>query len=158
MNLTQAISSKIINQAQAAQLAFGSKHFGKKVVFTNGCFDVLHYGHFDYLSRARDLGDILIVGLNSDDSVRLLKGNDRPVNDVNARAFALASMLMVDAVVVFEEETPANLIRTIEPDVLVKGGDYRPEVVVGRDYAGKVEILPFVPGYSSSAIIDKLNP
>jgi len=158
MNLTQAISNKIVSQSQAAQLAFGARHFGKKVVFTNGCFDVLHYGHFSYLARARELGDMLIVGLNSDASVRQLKGDPRPINPVEARSYALASMLMVDAVVVFDSETPHELIRDIRPDILVKGGDYRPETVVGREFSGKVEILDFVPGYSSTETIEKLKP
>jgi rfaE bifunctional protein nucleotidyltransferase chain/domain len=132
-----------------------------RVVFTNGCFDILHLGHIDYLIKARKLGDILIIGLNTDNSVKKLKGNKRPVNDQNARALLLASLEFVDFVILFDEETPIELIRTITPDILVKGGDYKIETVVGADfvlnYGGSVEIIPFLEGYSTTGIIQNIQ-
>ena len=132
-----------------------------KLVFTNGCFDIIHEGHVDYLLKARNLGDALIVGLNSDDSVRRLKGPLRPINDVNARAIVLASMFFVDYVIVFNEDTPFNLIKSVKPDILVKGGDYKRDIVVGADFVelngGKVVIIPFLEGFSTTTIIDKIK-
>lgn len=125
----------------------------KKIVFTNGCFDILHRGHVDCLQKAKALGDILIVGVNSDASVKRLKGDSRPINTVQDRAYLLKAMDCVDEVVVFEEDTPYELIQAVQPDILVKGGDYRAEEVVGREFAGEVRILPFVEGYSTSEII-----
>lgn len=131
----------------------------QNVVFTNGCFDIIHAGHIDYLSKARNLGDVLVVGLNSDESVRRLKGPQRPINDVDARSKVLASLFFVDYVIVFEEDTPLNLIKSVRPDILVKGGDYTRDTVVGADfvesYGGKVVILPFIKGYSTTSIINK---
>lgn len=133
----------------------------KRVVFTNGCFDLLHLGHLAYLSQARSLGDILIVGLNSDSSVRKIKGTQRPVKAQDERSLHLAALSFVDAVIVFEEETPAELIAALEPDILVKGGDYRPDEVVGKDLVeslgGQVTILPFVSGYSTTNLIQKIQ-
>lgn len=133
----------------------------QKIVFTNGCFDVLHYGHVHYLAQARQLGDLLVVGLNSDASVRRLKGESRPVNPEQARAFVLAALEMVDYVCLFEEDTPYELIAAVKPDVLVKGGDYAVDNIVGSDIVkgrdGKVVVLPFVEGFSSSSIIKKLK-
>jgi rfaE bifunctional protein nucleotidyltransferase chain/domain len=136
-------------------------HFqGKKIVFTNGCFDILHKGHVEYLSKARDLGDILIIGLNTDASVSRLKGSGRPVQDQSSRALVLASLRFVEAVVFFEEDTPYNLIDLVKPDVLVKGGDYSEENIVGADVVkangGEVVVIPLVVGYSTSGIIQKL--
>ncbi len=132
-----------------------------KVVFTNGCFDILHLGHVDYLEKARTLGDKLIVGINNDDSVRRLKGNSRPVNDLNARSRMLAALDFVDAVVPFEEDTPLALIRSILPDVLIKGDDYTIENIVGADVViqsgGSVETIALVKGYSTTALINKLK-
>ncbi len=132
-----------------------------RVIFTNGCFDILHLGHIDYLIKARKLGDVLIIGLNTDNSVKKLKGEKRPVNNQNARALLLASLEFVDFVILFDEETPMNLIKMITPDVLVKGGDYTIESVVGADfvlhYGGAVEIIPFLEGYSTTAIINNLQ-
>lgn len=132
----------------------------QKIVFTNGCFDLLHLGHITYLEEAAKLGDVLVVGLNSDESVRRLKGPSRPVFPQEARARLLAALEFVEAVVVFEEDTPLRLIEKIRPDVLVKGGDYTPETIVGADvvrsYGGRVEILPLVPGYSTTALIRRL--
>lgn len=134
---------------------------GDRIVFTNGCFDILHLGHIGYLSQAADLGDVLIIGLNSDDSVRRLKGKNRPVNNENARALVLASLSFVTAVVLFGEETPYELIRTVQPDILVKGGDYRIEEIVGYDIVtgkgGQVVTLDYLPGYSSSQLIEKIR-
>lgn len=131
------------------------KRLHKKIVFTNGCFDILHRGHVDYLQKAKALGDILIIGLNSDASVRRLKGEKRPVNNVQDRIIILKSLTFVDEVVVFEEDTPYELIRIVQPDILVKGGDYKAEDVVGKEFAGEVKILPFVEGYSTSRILGK---
>lgn len=148
---------KIFDAAAAVQLVKEWKEQGEKVVFTNGCFDVFHAGHVDSLTRARALGNRLIVGLNSDRSVRNLKGDTRPINSELNRAAVLAALECVDAVVIFDEDTPERLLSLIRPDVLVKGGDYRPERIAGAAYAGKVEILPLLSGLSSTSIIDKLR-
>ena len=130
---------------------------GQRLVFTNGCFDLLHRGHVTYLAEARALGDRLIVGLNSDDSVRKLKGTDRPLQTQSDRAFILAGLRAVDLVVVFEEDTPLELIKTLRPDVLVKGGDYSIATIVGaaemQAWGGEVRVLSFVEGKSSSKLI-----
>lgn len=132
---------------------------GETIVFTNGCFDIIHRGHVEYLAKAADLGTKLIVGLNSDDSVKRLKGPTRPVNDELARALVLSAFSFVSAVVLFADDTPYNLIKTVEPDILVKGGDYRIEDIVGFDIVtnrgGRVLTLPFVDGYSSTSTIKK---
>lgn len=129
---------------------------GEKIVFTNGCFDILHTGHVTYLEQASRLGQHLIVGVNTDASVKRLKGETRPLNQENDRARLLAALGCVDAVVLFGEDTPTELIRRIRPDILVKGGDYKPEEVAGREYAGRVEILPFKEGYSTTGVIRKI--
>jgi len=134
---------------------------GDKVVFTNGCFDLIHLGHVRYLEEARALGDRLILGLNSDSSVRMLKGEGRPINEENARAGLLAALESIDAVVIFSDETPLTLIEAISPDVLVKGGDYQVSEIVGADYViengGEVERLSFLPGHSTSGMIEKIR-
>lgn len=134
---------------------------GKKIVFTNGCFDIVHYGHIDYLSKAADKGEILIVGLNSDRSVNAIKGKHRPVNDEKSRGMLLASFVFVSAVVLFDEETPGKLIKTIRPDVLVKGSDYKTEDIVGYGFVtqsgGTVQTIDLVKGYSTSNIIQKIS-
>lgn len=154
-------ADRIVTREKAASLIEEWKKEGYRVVFTNGCFDVIHAGHVQYLEQARALGDRLIVGLNSDRSVKRLKGSDRPVNDEYARACVLASLRFTDAVVVFEEDTPLELIKALRPDVLVKGGDYAIENIVGTDFVksigGKTEIIRFIEGYSSSAIIQRLK-
>ena len=131
------------------------------VVFTNGCFDLLHYGHLHYLAEARKLGDKLVIGLNSEDSVRRLKGPHRPINDEKTRQFQLASLQFVDAVVVFEQDTPYELIALLKPDILVKGGDWKEDQIVGSDivlsYGGNVKSLPFVEGYSTTNIEQKIK-
>ena len=133
----------------------------QKVVFTNGCFDILHVGHITYLAKARQLGDLLVVGLNSDASVRRLKGPDRPVNTQDARALVLAALEVVDYVVFFEEDTPYNIITTVKPDILVKGGDYEIDNIVGGDFVrargGQVLTSPFVEGFSTSSILENLK-
>lgn len=129
----------------------------ERIIFTNGCFDILHYGHVDYLEKAKNLGDRLIVGLNSDSSVQRLKGNSRPIQNQISRSRVLSALECVDAVIIFEEDTPFELIQHIRPDVLVKGGDYKPEEVVGKEFADRVEIVPFVEGYSTTAIEQKIK-
>ena len=130
----------------------------KKLVFSNGCFDVLHLGHIEYLAKARDLGHILIVGLNSDDSVRRIKGAHRPVNNEEARAILLAAMSFVDAVVVFDKDTPIDLIKLVQPDVLVKGKDYEGKEIVGAEVVkargGQVVTIELTKGYSTSHTIE----
>jgi len=136
------------------------KRKGKKVVFTNGCFDILHAGHVDYLEKAKKLGDILIVGLNSDSSVRKIKGKKRPIIPQEMRAKVLSSLKPVDYVVIFEEDTPERLIKAIKPDILVKGGDWPLEKIVGREfvesYGGKVLTIPFEYDISTTKIIQKV--
>lgn len=131
------------------------------IVFTNGCFDILHYGHIHYLAQARSLGDRLIVGLNAASSVQRLKGPGRPINDENTRTYLLAGLLCVDAVVVFEEDTPLELIKLIQPDVLVKGGDWQTHQIVGSDIVlakgGEVQSLRFIEGYSTTAIEKRIK-
>ncbi len=130
---------------------------GRKIVFTNGCFDILHHGHLDLLAQAANEGHILIVGVNNDASVKRLKGNERPINNEADRSFQLASLLCVDAVCLFEEDTPLALIQLIQPQVLVKGGDYTKENIIGASEVeangGRVAIIPFVEGYSTSKLI-----
>ena len=132
---------------------------GERVVFTNGCFDLLHVGHVRLLNASRRLGDILIVGLNTDRSVRELKGPERPIVSESARAEVLGALRAVDYVTLFDEPTPLELIRAVVPDVLVKGGDYTPDTVVGRDvveaHGGRVEIIPLVGGFSTTGLIGK---
>ena len=128
----------------------------QKIVFTNGCFDILHLGHVDYLSKAANMGTKLVIGLNSDASTQKLKGSTRPINNELSRSHLLASLFFVDAVIIFDEETPANLINHVKPNVLVKGADYTIENIVGADVVikngGEVATIPFIEGYSTSAI------
>ena len=132
-----------------------------RIVFTNGCFDILHRGHAVYLAQARSLGDALVVGLNTDASVRRLKGPERPLNAQADRAFLLASLACVDAVILFDDDTPEHLIHQVVPDVLVKGGDYTIDKIVGADFVmqngGLVTTIPFVDGYSTTNIIQKMS-
>jgi len=133
----------------------------KKIVFTNGCFDILHNGHIHYLTQAADLGNILIIGLNTDDSVKKLKGSNRPIQDQESRAAVLASLSYVNAVILFEEDTPLKLIKAIQPDVLVKGSDYKEEEIVGsdivKDNGGEVVTIDLLEGYSTSKLEDKIR-
>lgn len=154
-------ADKIINQAEAVRLVTGWQQQGLRVVFTNGCFDLLHLGHVDYLEKARQLGDKLIVGLNTDASVSKLKGPHRPLQDEMSRARIMASLLFIDVVVLFEEETPYELIKAIRPDILVKGDDYAIQNIVGHDLVldkgGEVKTITLVKGYSTSGIVDKIK-
>ncbi|MDL2296984.1 D-glycero-beta-D-manno-heptose 1-phosphate adenylyltransferase [Bacteroidales bacterium OttesenSCG-928-E04] len=131
----------------------------EKIVFTNGCFDILHLGHVEYLAKAKDLGEILVVGVNSDLSVKRLKGDTRPVNPEHARAMLLAALTVVDYVIVFEEDTPFNLIAEITPDFLVKGGDYVEKEIVGANIVnnagGKVVVIPLTEGFSTTRTLEK---
>ncbi len=133
----------------------------KKIVFTNGCFDILHYGHVKYLAKAADKGDILIIGLNTDTSVKALKGDNRPIVDEQSRGILLASLHFVDAVVLFDEETPKRIIEYIKPRILVKGGDYNPAEIVGYDFVtktgGTVTTIELAKGFSTSSIIEKIS-
>jgi rfaE bifunctional protein nucleotidyltransferase chain/domain len=155
----EQIIQKTLTWEDARKLFTPKFRKGKQVVFTNGCFDLLHRGHIYYLSRARALGDVLVVGLNSDASVKMLKGPGRPVNRQEARAEVLGALAFVDYILIFEEETPLNLINWLEPDILVKGGDYQVEDIVGYQEVisrgGRVETIPLLEGYSSSSIIDR---
>ena len=134
-----------------------ARRSGKTIVFTNGCFDILHPGHIDYLSRARALGDYLIVGLNTDASVKRLKGRSRPVNNQQIRKTMLEALACVNKVILFDEDTPLELVHSIQPDILVKGGDYRKEDVIGREYAAKTIILPFLDGHSTTEFLDRIR-
>ena len=159
--MIEVIKSKIMTWDEIRNTALKWKANGKKVVFTNGCFDILHYGHVYYLAQARAMGDRLVIGLNSKDSVSRLKGPNRPINDDETRQYLLASLQYVDAVVVFEQDTPRELIEVVKPDILVKGGDYTIETIVGADIVinngGEVKSLAFVPGYSTTSIEEKLK-
>jgi D-glycero-beta-D-manno-heptose 1-phosphate adenylyltransferase len=134
---------------------------GKKIVFTNGCFDLIHVGHVLYLESAAALGDKLVIGLNSDASVRRLKGPTRPINDQNNRSYVLAALRSVDAVIIFDEDDPERLIKEVCPDILVKGGDWRPDQIIGSDFVlkngGEVRSLQFVDGYSTTSIEKKIK-
>lgn len=152
--------SKIKNREVLAAIIEGERAKGKRVVFTNGCFDLLHAGHVKYLQAARRLGDLLVLGLNSDASVRRLKGAKRPLIDEDERGHLMAALDCIDYVCLFEEDTPLELITALKPQILVKGGDYTPEGVVGKDivesYGGRVELIPFVDGKSTTNIIEKI--
>lgn len=162
MSHHNSILAKIHTSNQdLAQLVKQWQHEGKKVVFTNGCFDLLHRGHVDYLAKAADCGNKLIIGVNTDASVSTLKGPSRPIQDQQSRLQILASLQCVDAVILFDEQTPYNLIKTIEPDVLVKGSDYEPQNIVGYDVVtakgGEVKTIDFIPGFSTSDIERKIK-
>lgn len=161
MNHLERIQKKIVDRHNLDNLLAVWRFKDQKIVFTNGCFDLLHLGHIDYLSKAKDQGDVLIIGLNADDSVRRLKGKGRPVTGQESRAVILASLGFVDAVVLFDEDTPYNLIRQVQPDVLVKGSDYKPENIVGYDIVkakgGEIVTIDFLKGYSTTGIIEKIK-
>jgi len=160
-NLEKTLLSKISDLSTLKNSISQWQTEGKKVVFTNGVFDLLHIGHITYMAKAAELGDKLVIGLNSDSSVKRIKGEDRPVNDQNSRAAILAALFFVDAIVVFEEDTPLNLITTLMPDILVKGADYSIENIVGAKEViangGEVKTIDFVEGYSSTSIIEKIR-
>jgi len=160
MKLPQIIPQKIFDLSGLQHQLSRWRLLGKTVAFTNGCFDIVHQGHIASLSDAAREADFLVVGLNSDASTCRLKGENRPINDQHARATVMAALLMVDAVILFEEDTPLNLINAIRPDVLVKGGDYTLEQIVGAkeviETGGRVVINPIVPGFSTTGIIEKI--
>lgn len=149
--------SKIKNFEQIERIAKRLKEQGRKIIFTNGCFDILHRGHATYLQKAKELGDVLILGLNSDESIRRLKGESRPINALDDRAFLIGALESVDFVVPFEQDTPYELIATIEPNVLVKGADYVGKEVVGSDVADEVVLIEFVEGKSTTSLINKIS-
>ena len=151
------MSLKVKSLTQLKEIISRDKAKGKKIVFTNGCFDILHRGHVEYLAKAKKLGDILVVGLNSDASVKCIKGSKRPVNNERDRAVVLSGLESVDYIVIFKEDTPYVLIKTIKPDVLVKGGDWKPKDIVGNDIVKKVVSIPFVKGYSTTKLLCKVN-
>lgn len=154
------MNKKIVNFKEIEKIVSGLKKSGKKIVFTNGCFDILHKGHISYLYSAKELGDILIIGLNSDSSIKRIKGDKRPILSEDERSFILSALEMVDYVVIFDEDTPYELIKLIKPDILVKGGDWDVEKIVGKDivesYNGKVLNIPYVEGKSTTNIIERI--
>jgi rfaE bifunctional protein nucleotidyltransferase chain/domain len=160
-DIEKTLLNKICDLSSLKSMVANWQKDGKKVVFTNGVFDLLHIGHITYLAKAAELGDKLIIGLNSDNSVRRIKGENRPLNDQNNRAALLAALFFVDAIVVFEDDTPLNLITTLMPDILVKGADYSVENIVGGKEViangGEVKTINFVEGYSSTSIIEKIR-
>jgi len=155
------IKTKIVSLPEAIEVVEAWKQKGIKTVFTNGCFDLLHLGHLDYLSKSKDLGDKLILGLNSSASVSRLKGPTRPINSTESRAMMLAALEFIDLVVVFEEDTPLNIIASLTPNVLVKGGDYTIATIIGASEVeakgGLVKVIPFLDGYSSTTIVTKIQ-
>lgn len=162
MDFLPYIEKKIACTAEEASKTINIWRFkNDKIVFTNGCFDILHKGHIEYLAKAASLGTKLIIGLNTDNSVKRLKGESRPVNDEKARALLLASLVFVDEVILFDTDTPYDLINSIQPDVLVKGGDYKPEDIVGYDIVkakgGEVVTLDFIEGYSTTSVIERMK-
>jgi rfaE bifunctional protein nucleotidyltransferase chain/domain len=161
MKNVESVHRKIFTLTELVHKLAQVRMPGKTVSFTNGCFDILHQGHIASLSQAAAEADFLVVGVNSDSSTKKLKGENRPINDEQARALMLASLLIVDAVVIFSEDTPLELIKAIQPDVLVKGGDYTIEEIVGSkevtEYGGKVVINPIVQGFSTTGILQKIN-
>jgi len=161
MSHLKSINTKILPLKSLKNQVTNWKKTGKKVVFTNGCFDLIHRGHIEVLAQTADLGDKLIIGLNSDVSIKKLKGEGRPIIDENSRAILLASLSFVDAIVLFSEETPLNLISNLNPDILAKGGDYKINTIVGHEFirknGGEVILVPFVEGFSSSSIVDKIK-
>jgi len=163
MEYQKILEQKIFSQKVLLQrIKIWRDMFRKKIVFTNGCFDILHKGHVDYLSKARSLGNILVVGVNTDASVkRLNKSPGRPINNEQTRAYLLAALHVVDAVILFEEDTPYELIKAVQPDLLVKGADYKPEDIVGADIVkargGEVVTIGLTEGFSTTALIQKIK-
>lgn len=157
----EEIKNKIKSLPQSKMQVEEWRKRGQVIVFTNGCFDILHFGHVDYLEKARALGDRLVVGLNTDASINRFKGEHRPIQDQNSRARVMASLQTVDLVVFFDEDTPLQLITELLPDILVKGSDYLAESIVGAEIVksngGEVETIDFIPGYSTSRIIEKIK-
>ncbi|MDO9575264.1 MAG: adenylyltransferase/cytidyltransferase family protein [bacterium] len=148
---------RIISQKEASLISKEEKEKGRRVVFTNGCFDIIHKGHIELLKQAKDRGDILIVGLNSDSSTKKIKGKGRPIIDEESRAVVLSSIVYVDYVVIFNEKTPYNLIKVIRPDILVKGEDWSEEEIVGRELAREVVRVKLILGYSTTEMVKKIK-
>jgi D-glycero-beta-D-manno-heptose 1-phosphate adenylyltransferase len=161
MQQLELIKSKIFELPELERQLSIWRFFQKKIVFTNGCFDILHLGHIDYLSKAKDLGHILLIGLNTDASVKKIKGEHRPINNQNSRALFLASFRFVNGVILFNETTPLNLITAIKPDILVKGSDYSVKDIVGADIVqqngGQIITIDYLEGYSTSTLIEKIR-
>jgi len=161
MEHLERIKSKIFSQEEIRNQGNIWRFKDQKIVFTNGCFDILHLGHIEYLSKASDLGDVLVIGLNSDRSVRAIKGAGRPVSNEEARATILASLSFVNTIVLFDEETPYNLINIIQPDILAKGADYTIPEIVGHDIVeargGEIVTIPLTEGYSTTDIIERIK-
>jgi len=161
MDQLAVIQSKILDIEQLERKLAYWNFKNQKIVFSNGCFDILHRGHIEYLAKASSFGDIFIIGVNTDNSVKRLKGKNRPVQDEYARALVLSSLHFVSAVVYFDEDTPYELIKKVQPDVLIKGSDYKVEEIVGNDIVmqkgGEVKTIDFIPGYSTSSIIEQLK-
>ena len=161
MNNLNKITNKICTLSNLKTKVEKWKEKGEKVVFTNGCFDLVHRGHIEVLAKTADLGDRLIIGLNSDESIRELKGKNRPIIDETSRAFLLAALHFVDAIVFFPEETPIILIKTIVPNILAKGGDYKIEDIVGYEIViqngGEVKTIPLTDGFSTTNIVEKIK-
>jgi rfaE bifunctional protein nucleotidyltransferase chain/domain len=161
MTTLEVTEAKIMTRETLKNRVAMWRFLNKKIVFTNGCFDILHKGHIEYLSKARDLGDVLVIGINTDNSVRRIKGNGRPVQDEKTRAMILASVRFVEAVTLFNEDTPYELIDLVQPDVLVKGGDYTEGQIVGADIVkaagGVVVTIPLTAGHSTSGLIERLK-
>ena len=161
MSKLDVVQSKIIDIKDIDSYLTYWNLKNQKIVFTNGCFDILHRGHVEYLAQAANFGNVLIIGLNTDNSVRKIKGDNRPVQDEIARATILASLQFVTAVIMFDEDTPYNLIKKIQPDILIKGSDYKIEDIVGYDIVqakgGEVVTIDFIEGYSTTSIIEKLK-
>lgn len=160
MDKLQVLRNKIFTVDDLLRRIHTWRFANNTIVFTNGCFDIIHRGHIEYLAQAASLGNRLVIGLNTDSSVAALKGPNRPVTDEQSRAEVLAAFGFVDAVILFSEDTPLNLITAIKPDFLVKGGDYTPDTIVGADVVrsngGSVQVISFVTGFSSSSIINKI--
>jgi rfaE bifunctional protein nucleotidyltransferase chain/domain len=161
MAILEQLQQKILTSQTLEKTLSSWRTSNKTIVFTNGCFDLIHRGHIDYLTKAADLGDVLIIGLNTDNSVSRIKGSLRPIIDEYSRAMVLSSMFYVSAIILFDEDTPYNLITKIQPDVLVKGGDYKVEEIIGSDIVlakgGRVETLEYLSGFSTSAIEQKIK-
>ena len=161
MRTGNSIIQKIVTENELQKKLAQWRLLGKTIAFTNGCFDILHAGHIASLTEAAQQADILIVGVNADISVKKLKGENRPINDEQSRALVLAALSMIDAVIIFSEDTPRELIIAIQPDVLVKGGDYKVEDIAGAKEViaagGKVVINPIVPGFSTTSLIEKMK-
>ena len=161
MKKSDSIHERIFSREEIKQQVTRLRLKSKTIAFTNGVFDILHEGHIALLSEAASFADVLIVGINADSSVKKIKGESRPINNEHSRAIIMASLIMIDAVVIFDEETPLELIKIIKPDVLIKGGDYTEETIVGAkevlEAGGRVEIIPILEGFSTTGIIKKIS-